>query len=78
MGRQESHRAVTFEAFEGSAENDDFSSPSRLKENCIRFVTELSSSGRLFFPRNGARSTPAHGSRGNSRPLFLALSFAET
>ena len=62
----------------GFGENDDFTSPSRLNENCIRYLSEPSGNLGYFCARYRAGSAADHCSRRNSRTLFPALPFLET
>ena len=61
----------------GFTEQDDFTSPSRLNENCIRYVPEPSEKLGYFWRATAMDSAADHRPRRNSRPLFSALSLME-
>ncbi len=54
---------------------DDFTSPSRLKENCIRYVDPPSPKLGYFMRATAAGPAAAHGARGNPRDIISSFVF---
>ena len=65
-------------ALEGFSETDDFTSASRLTENCIRYTESSIPRPGLFLARDRAGSPADHCPRRNPRPLLSTLPFLET
>jgi hypothetical protein len=61
----------------GFTEHDDFTSPSRLNENCVRYVPSRRRNLSLFLARNSDGSKTDYGARRNSWSLFSALPLVE-